>query len=85
MILLAYWIVNVQSSKKIKLDSSAHCALTRYGTNMITVLPPNSHFFGPGIFREFEFREFKIHDFFPIHCSIIRKNLEFRKVYLIIQ
>ena len=30
-----------------------------------TVLPPNSRFLGPGIFREFEIREFKIHDFPP--------------------
>ena len=30
-----------------------------------TVLPPNSRFLGPEIFREFEIREFKIHDFPP--------------------
>ena len=30
-----------------------------------TVLPHNSRFLGPGIFREFEIREFKIHDFPP--------------------
>ena len=29
------------------------------------MLPPNSRFLGPGIFREFEIREFKIHDFPP--------------------
>ena len=30
-----------------------------------TVLPPNSRFLGPGIFRELEIREFIIHDFPP--------------------
>ena len=30
-----------------------------------TVLPPNSRFLGPGFFREFEIREFKIHNFPP--------------------
>ena len=30
-----------------------------------TVLPPNSRFLGPGIFREFEIHEFKIHYFPP--------------------
>ena len=30
-----------------------------------TVLPPNSRFLGLGIFREFEIRELKIHDFPP--------------------
>ena len=30
-----------------------------------TVQPPNSRFLGPEIFREFEIREFKIHDFPP--------------------
>ena len=30
-----------------------------------TVLPPNSLFLGPGIFREFEIHELIIHDFPP--------------------
>ena len=30
-----------------------------------TVLPPNSRFLGLGIFREFEIRELKIHEFPP--------------------
>ena len=30
-----------------------------------TVLPPNSRFLGPGIFREFEIRELIIYDFPP--------------------
>ena len=33
-------------------------------TFVTTVLPPNSRFLGPGIFREFEIRELIIH-YFP--------------------
>ena len=32
---------------------------------LVTVLPPNSRFLGPGFFCEFEIREFKIHNFPP--------------------
>ena len=37
------------------------------------MLPPNSRFLGPGIFREFEIREFKIHDFPPNSRLLIRE------------
>ena len=36
-----------------------------YSSTQYTVLPPNSRFLGLGIFREFEIRELKIHDFPP--------------------
>ena len=41
---------------------------------VFTVLPPNSRFLGPEIFREFEIRELIIHDYPP--NSMIRKNQE---------
>ena len=48
-----------------------------------TVLPPNSRFLGPGIFRELEIRELIIHEIPPIHCSMSRKNSELEGFFLI--
>ena len=46
-----------------------------------TVLPLNSRFLGLGIFREFEIRELKNHDFPPnSNYRINRKNRELGEV-----
>ena len=84
---IKWWKKSSQAQKKSKYYQNAdwnHChvsymshwkgIITYQSTLLIntTVLPPNSRFLGPGIFRELEIRELEIHGFIRkvllIHC-----------------